>query len=254
VTLSHGGFPGVRLAPGWYGGGKLAADLTLPKLRGRWAGPAEERAPFGGADFPAAVVRGALRTLVSQAAEQATGEAGFFAAASSRRDRPAAVQRDRSGTGDRVRGRAPRAHRTLRSTVVVRGRAAGRRAHPAPPAGTLAPAHRRVGGTPGAPRFTAPERDEIYRHAARRAAAATEHIRRCAVSDPARAADAAWAAADTLHAAARALRNPHLRCAADSYDRAARAQHGRLPPSSHDGDQPRRTARLIALAGNLTGE
>ena len=27
----------------WYGGGKLAADLTLPKLRTRWAGPVEER-------------------------------------------------------------------------------------------------------------------------------------------------------------------------------------------------------------------
>ncbi len=24
----------------WYGGGKLAADLSLPKLRRRWAGPA----------------------------------------------------------------------------------------------------------------------------------------------------------------------------------------------------------------------
>ena len=74
------------------------------------------------------------------------------------------------------------------------------------------------------------------------------------MSDPAAAADAAWAAADTLHVAARALRNPHLRCAADSYDRAARAQYGRLPRRSHDGDQLRRTARMIALAGDLTGD
>ena len=51
-----------------------------------------------------------------------------------------------------------------------------------------------------------------------------------------------------------ALRNPHLRCAADSYDRAARAQYGRLPRRSGDGDQLRRTARMIALAGNLTGD
>jgi hypothetical protein len=65
---------------------------------------------------------------------------------------------------------------------------------------------------------------------------------------------AAWAAADTLHVAARALRNPHLRCAADSYDRAARAPYGRLPRRSHDGDQLRRTGRMIALAGNLTGD
>src|SRR5947199_188416 len=106
----------------------------------------------------------------------------------------------------------------------------------------------------GASQFTAPERDEVYRHAARQARAAAEHIRHCAMSDPAAAADAAWAAADTLHVAARALRNPSLRCAADSYDRAARAAYGRIPRRSHDGDQLRRTARMIALAGNLTGD
>jgi hypothetical protein len=74
------------------------------------------------------------------------------------------------------------------------------------------------------------------------------------MTDPAAAADAAWAAADTLHSAARALRNPHLRCAADSYDRAARAAYGRIPRRSHHGEQLRRTARMIALAGNLTGD
>jgi hypothetical protein len=63
----------------WYGGGKLAADLTLPKLRARWAGSAAGGAPFDGAGVPAAVVRGALRTMVIQAAEQAGDEAGFFA-------------------------------------------------------------------------------------------------------------------------------------------------------------------------------
>src|SRR5216683_835660 len=38
----------------WYGGGKLAADLTLPKLRARWSGTAAGRAPFDGSDVPAA--------------------------------------------------------------------------------------------------------------------------------------------------------------------------------------------------------
>jgi hypothetical protein len=74
------------------------------------------------------------------------------------------------------------------------------------------------------------------------------------MTDPDGGADAAWAAADTLHSAARALRNPHLRRAADSYDRAARAQYGRIPRCSHDGEQLRHTARMIALAGNLTGD
>jgi hypothetical protein len=107
---------------------------------------------------------------------------------------------------------------------------------------------------PGTFRFTAPERDAIYAHASRQAAAAAEHIRRCAHGDPAAAADAAWATADTLHVAARALRSRELRCAADAYDRAARAPHGRLPRRSRDGDRLRRTARLIALAGQVTGD
>ena len=63
----------------WYGGGKLAADLTLPKLRARWTGPAAGRDPFSGTGVPPAAVRGALRTMVTQAAEHAADEAGFFA-------------------------------------------------------------------------------------------------------------------------------------------------------------------------------
>jgi hypothetical protein len=62
----------------WYSGGKLAADLTLPKLRARWAGSAAGGDPFGGAGVPAAVVRGALRTRVTQAAKHAADEAGFL--------------------------------------------------------------------------------------------------------------------------------------------------------------------------------
>ena len=82
VTGYAVGLPGHTARDGgvvWYGGGKLAADLTLPKLRARWAGTAAGRAPFSGTDVPAAVVRGALRTMVTQAAEQAADEAGFFA-------------------------------------------------------------------------------------------------------------------------------------------------------------------------------
>jgi hypothetical protein len=73
------------------------------------------------------------------------------------------------------------------------------------------------------------------------------------VTDPARAADSAWAAADTLHVAARATRNRTLRYAAGAYDRAARAPHGRVPARSQDGQRLRSTARLLALAGDLPG-
>ncbi len=116
------------------------------------------------------------------------------------------------------------------------------------------PSRRGAAERSGAFRCTVPERNAIYEHAARQAATATEYIRRCAHDDPARAADAAWAAADTLHAAARALRSPALRRAADSYDRAARARYGQIPRATREGDQLRAAARLMALTGQITSD
>jgi hypothetical protein len=106
----------------------------------------------------------------------------------------------------------------------------------------------------GAYGFTEAERTEIYRHATRRTAATTEHLRWCTVHDAGRGADAAWAAADTLHAAARATGSPVLRCAADKYDRAARAPYGRIPQRTGDGEWLRATARLIAMADRTPGD
>ena len=111
-------------APVWYGGGKLAADLTLPKLRRRW-------------------------------------------------------------------GAAGSRQRMTRS--------------PRPSARGLGPCRSRR----------------------RRRLRADPDARR---ADPAAAADAAWAAAGTLHVAAAALGSRILRQAADAYDRAARAPYGRIPP------------------------
>jgi hypothetical protein len=65
--------------PVWYGGGKLAPDLTLPKLRARWADPGTRDPLAGAADLPASAVRGVLRVTVTEAARQAAGEADFFA-------------------------------------------------------------------------------------------------------------------------------------------------------------------------------
>ena len=67
-----------------------------------------------------------------------------------------------------------------------------------------------------------------------------------AATDPGAAADAAWAAADTLHAAAAAPGSRVLRQAADSYDRAARAPYGRIPAPGQPGNNLRRTARLLS--------
>jgi hypothetical protein len=150
----------------WYSGRKLAADLTLPKLRGRWE-------------------------LRPRSAEQSAG--------------------NRPGVG------------------------AG--------TGRLA-----VGG------LTAGERELIYGHAARQAAHAAEHIRYCAWRDPGRASDAAWAAADALHTAARITNSRALRCAAEAYDRAARAPFGRLPPRTSAGNRLRNAARALALMGQPDGD
>ena len=135
--------------PVWFGGGKLAADLTLPKLRARWDGASA----------------------------------------------------------------------------------------PAPPRA----------------QFTAEERNAIWEHAARTAHDARERIRRCAATDPAAAADAAWAASDTLHAAAAALGSRVIRQAADSYARAARVPYARIPRRTPAGTGLRQAARLLSRA-TLTGQ
>jgi hypothetical protein len=106
------------------------------------------------------------------------------------------------------------------------------------------------GSRPGPFRFTAPERDAFCRHAARQAEAAADQIRRSAGGDPTAAADTAWAAAAAFHATARAIRDPALRRAADTFDRAARAAYGKIPYRTTEGDRLRAAARLLAMAGS----
>ena len=110
-----------------------------------------------------------------------------------------------------------------------------------------------TGPRPG-DRFTAAERAAIWEHAARTAAGAAEQIRNVAATDPAVAADAAWAAADTLHAAAAALGSRVLRQAAYSYDRAARAPYGRIPVPSQPGNNLRRAARLLSTLPSVVAD
>ena len=100
-------------------------------------------------------------------------------------------------------------------------------------------------GGPAAP-LTPAERAAIWDHVTRTAAAATEQIRQLSVTDPGLAVDAAWAAADTFHAAASALGSRVLRQAADSYARAARVPYGRVPHRTQAGDGLRRAARRMS--------
>ena len=96
------------------------------------------------------------------------------------------------------------------------------------------------------------ERNAIWENAARAAEDAAAWIRLLAGTDPAAAADAAWAASDTLHVAAAALGSRILRQAADAYDRAARAPYARIPSPTPAGNQLRRAARLITAFAYLT--
>ncbi len=61
VTGYAVGLPGHAAKDGrmvWFGGGKLAADLTLPKLRCRWSASGAERGAFPGRGMSAAAARG----------------------------------------------------------------------------------------------------------------------------------------------------------------------------------------------------
>jgi len=102
--------------------------------------------------------------------------------------------------------------------------------------------------------FTAGERDAIWEHAAQAASNATAQIRTLTMTNPVAAADAAWAAADTLHTAAAALGSRVLQQAADSYDRAARVPFGRTPRATPAGNDLRRAARLLGTAVAVTDD
>ena len=108
--------------------------------------------------------------------------------------------------------------------------------------------------TPGRvhPDLTAQERNAVWEHVTKIAADATAQIRNLAWTNPAAAADAAWATSDTLHVAAAMLGSRILRQAADAYDRAARSPYGHIPPPSPVGNQLRQAARLLSAFAYIT--
>ena len=231
----------------WYGGGKLAPDLTLPKLRARWAGPAGEGL---GQPVHGVMARAVLRGRVTAAAEQARDEAGFFA------------QLRESGVLVRLRFSEINPGEVTGYAVAHPGYTerdgspkwygGGRLA-----AGLTLPRLRRnwdrdradADPSAGSFRLTGPEREQFYLQTAQQANAAAEQIRRSAGSSPSAAADTAWAAAATFHATAQAIGNPALRDVADAYDRAARIAYGKVPQRTAEGDRLRAAARLLAMAG-----
>jgi hypothetical protein len=241
--------------PVWYGGGKLAADLTLPKLRARWGTSSSPDAPLVGHDLPPAAVRGALRTTVTRAAAQTAGEAGFFARL--REDGVLVRLRFSEINPGQVTGYSVALPGHLSPVGETIWHGGGRLA-----AGLSLPQlrlrwnSRSAGqsGRHGMIGFTTMERDAVFDYAARQAADAAERIRRHAASDPAQAADLAHAVAGTLHVAARVMRSQVLQAAADVYDRASRMPYGRVPARTKEGTQLRAAARMLAMTGPSTAD
>ncbi|MEU5994222.1 hypothetical protein ABZ806_35070 [Spirillospora sp. NPDC047418] len=237
--------------PVWFGGGKLAGDLTLPKLRRRWTPEDVDRPgsrPLSGRHLSARTARALVRTTVRRAADEARTTGEFLDLL----ERQGLLVRRRYSRldPDQITGYAVALPGTEEPTWYSGGRLADDL--------TLQRIQRRwetptsdTGRGPVAQAYdlTLEERQAFYDDAARAAAYATSQIRRHLATDPYAAEDACWAASDALHSAAKATGNRHLRRAADVYDRAARAPYGRIPRSTSAGNALRTTARLLTLAG-----
>ncbi|WP_158587854.1 hypothetical protein [Actinomadura logoneensis] len=226
--------------PVWFSGGKLAADLTLPKLRARWQSGSPA---VSGRDLSEQTARAYLRTVLREAAGQARTPAEFV----QHLEREGLVVRLRQSETNpgEITGYAVALPDHLDTDGQLQWFSGGKLA-----ADLSWPALWRAlrGGVPRPPppELTTEERKAIYRDATRAAEFATAEIRRNTVVDPHRAQDACWAAADMLRSAALATGNRHLDQAADAYDRAARAPYGRIPRPTPAGMRLRGIARVLA--------
>ncbi|MFF4241476.1 relaxase/mobilization nuclease domain-containing protein [Actinomadura geliboluensis] len=242
--------------PVWYGGGKLAADLTLPKLRQRWTsadgsvrGPSAAR-PLSGRHLSARTKQAVLRTTVRRAADRARTTAEFL-------DR---LQDD---------GLLVKVRYSQYVPGQITGYAVALPTEPGDEEPSWHPGSRLADdlsltriqqrwASPSACRMptavdddlTVEERQAFYDDAARAASYATAHIRRYLATDPYAVQDACWAASDALCTAAQATGNHHIRRAADIYDRAARAPYGRIPRPTPAGNALRTAARILALTNS----
>ena len=210
--------------PVWFGGGKLAADLTLPKLRRRWSPGRLSGRGMGG---PAA--RLALRREVARCAAAARSEPEFFAGLGA------------AGLLVRLRADPARPARPAGYAVSLPG-LADRAGRPVWFGGGTLDERFTLPALPGPELFDGADASEIYAYAA---GVAGQAARELAAGRPGRA-DIAWAAADLLTAAAAATGNPELGRAADGFGRAARSPWGRTPATSPGGLMLRTAAYLLA--------
>lgn len=225
-------------APVWYGGGKLAADLTLPKLRRRWRGGTPR---LTGRAMGGSAARVALQREVSKCAAVARSEAEFFANLKA------------AGLQVRLRTYPTQPGGPTAYAVSLPGLVHPRDGQPMWFGdGTLddrltLPALRtrwragRTGAPPGPQVFQGADTSQIYAYAASVANQAALELR----SHKPRP-DVAWAAADLIAAAAEATGNAELGRAADAFARAARTPWGRVPRPTPTGAMLRTASYLLA--------
>jgi hypothetical protein len=221
----------------WFSGGKLAPDLTLPRLRARWAtGPGR----LTGRSMGSQAARPMLAREVFRSARSAQSEQEFFEGLA------------RSGLLVHVRQDPGQPGRFTGYSVSLPGLAdkegqlwfAGSGLSPQLGLGELRArwAAGRTGAAPGPDLFDGAGTAQVYAHAAAVAQQAAADLR---TARGGLRADIAWAAADLLTSAAETTGNTGLLRAADGFRRAARAPWGRAPGGSPAGTMLRTAAYLL---------
>jgi hypothetical protein len=233
---------GTEGGPVWFGGGRLAPDLTLPRLRARWSGGPGDPGRLTGQAMGDRAARAVLAREALRAARAARTEEEFFG------------QLGRAGLLARMRSAPDWPGPAVGYSLSLPGLAdqAGQ------PVwydggqldGQLGLGQLRVrwaagrpGAAPGPDLFDGASAGQIYAHAAAAAERAATELRGARGG---RRADIAWAAADLITAAAQATGSAELRQAADGFRRAARAPWGRVPSPSPVGAILRTAAYLLA--------
>lgn len=269
-AVSLPGWDAAGGGPVWFGGGKLAPDLTLPRLRRRWPDPARRAhtrpGPAGGPEpgphtgpqtglgprsrlhgngMNDRAARTTLRREVARCAAAARTEPEFFGGLNA------------AGLMVRLRYSSTRPGQVAGYAVSLPGLGHHRDGQQVWYGGQTLDdrlglpvlrrrwAAGRAGGPPVPDAFDGADAGDIYGHAA---TVATEAAQRMRTAPPDEAADIAWAAADVLTAAADAAGSPELRRAAGEFTRAARAPWGRIPPASAGGAGLRTAAYLLAAS------
>lgn len=239
--------------PVWYGGGKFASDLTLPRLRQRWAGlPGSRPSSLTGLSMAAGTARTVLTREALRAARSARSENEFF------------TLLERAGLQVRLRSDPAQASRATGWSVTLPG-LVDRAGQPIWFGGGTLDHQLRLGAlrarwrtglpgaVPGSDLFTGFAAAEIYGHAARTGQQAAAAI---ATAKPTEQAAIAWAASDLIAAAAEATGSSELVRAAEGFARAARPTWGRTPAPTPDTAMIRTAAYLLAscVPGRYRGQ